>query len=260
MALFEMRFHSDSLKTSVSVNVIIPENAKTLIGMTSDGAAKFKTLYLLHGLSDDHSIWLRRTSIERYAADFGIAVVMPCVGRSWYTDTAYGAKYFTFVSEELPTACRRFFRGMSDRPEDNMIAGLSMGGYGAIKTALSCPDKFAYCASLSGALDIADFMHNLPWNEVKGNFGFEIKGTDELTGTKHDVYHLARRYKEEGHIFPKMYIWCGTEDGLLPSNRKFSELLTQLGVEHKYKESEGNHSWKYWDMHIQSALHFLLDE
>jgi S-formylglutathione hydrolase FrmB len=76
MAFFEMKYHSDALGIGVSVNVIIPERAKSLIGMKSDGQSTYKTLYLLHGLSDDHSIWMRRTSIERYAAEHGIAVVM----------------------------------------------------------------------------------------------------------------------------------------------------------------------------------------
>ena len=130
MAFFEMKYHSDALKIGVSVNVILPEKAKTLIGMTANGASAttYKTLYLLHGLSDDHSIWMRRTSIERYASDYGIAVVMPSVGRSWYTDTPSGAKYLTFVTEELPRVCQSYFRGMSDKREDNMVAGLSMGG------------------------------------------------------------------------------------------------------------------------------------
>ena len=94
MAFFEMRYHSDALKQGVSVNVIIPESAKTLIGMQASGEGSYKTLYLLHGLSDDHTIWMRRTSIERYAAEHGIAVVMPAVTRSWYTDTAYGAMMY----------------------------------------------------------------------------------------------------------------------------------------------------------------------
>ncbi|MBR5329388.1 MAG: helix-turn-helix domain-containing protein [Firmicutes bacterium] len=77
MAFFEMRYHSDTLKVGVTVNVIIPEKAKTLIGMQTGVGDTYKTLYLLHGLSDDNTIWMRRTSIERYAAEKGIAVVMP---------------------------------------------------------------------------------------------------------------------------------------------------------------------------------------
>ena len=207
MAFFEMNYHSDALRMGVSVNVILPEKAKTVIGMSADGKDTYKTLYLLHGLSDDHTIWMRRTSIERYAADYGIAVVMPCVARSWYTDTAYGMKYFTFVTEELPRVCRGFFKGMSDKREDNFIAGLSMGGYGAIKAALTCPEKFGGCASLSGALDFAIRKRLNITDELKGIFGEDFDETTDMSESVHDVGFLARRNSEQEQNSPKCI--CG---------------------------------------------------
>ena len=201
---------------------------------------------------------MRRTAIERYAAEYGIAVVMPNVSRSWYTDRADGARYFNFVTKELPDVCRGYFRGMSDKREDNIVAGLSMGGYGAIKAALSCPERFGMCASLSGALDISTFPANI--DEWKTVFGYELSDISELRGTKHDVYELARKNHKSNVPFPKMYMWCGTSDSLIESSRKFSGLLSEFGVEHCYEESEGNHSWKWWDLHIQSALEYLLEK
>ena len=258
MAFIQLQFHSDALMVQVSVNVVLPERATTMIGMEANGESTFKTLYLFHGLSDDHSIWMRRTSIERYASEYNIAVVMPAVGRSWYTDTVGGEKYLTFVTEELPTKCRSFFRGMSEKPEDNIVAGLSMGGYGAIKSALTRPDRFGMCASLSGALDIAALggMNLLP--EWRCIFDHNLQSTAELAGTEHDLFYLADQLKEQGKPFPKTFIWCGTGDWLLDSNVRFSAHLNALGVAHEYRTSEGNHSWKYWDMHIQSALAYLL--
>ena len=260
MAFFQMNYHSDALGMAVAVNVVIPESAKTLIGMKADGKSTYKTLYLLHGLSDDYSIWMRRTSIERYAAEYGIALVMPSVGRSWYTDTAYGANYLTFITKELPEVCRGFFRGMSEKREDNMIAGLSMGGYGAVKAALLNPDKYAYCASLSGALDIADFATRIKPEEMKGNFGFDIESADELIASKHDVFELARKNREKNIEFPKLYMWCGTDDYLLDHSRRFEAQLSQMGVEHLYEESSGNHGWKWWDAQIQNALKYFFDQ
>lgn len=261
MAFFEMHYHSDALKMAVTVNVILPEKAKTLIGMTANGASNYKTLYLFHGLSDDHSIWMRRTSIERYAADYGIAVVMPNVGRSWYTDTVTGANYLTFVTKELPEVCRSYFRGMSDKREDTLVAGLSMGGYGAIKAALTCPERFGACASLSGALDIAGFGNRDDLkHEWRGIFGFDLEMSADLSGTKHDIFALAKKNKDEGLPLPKLYLWCGTEDFLLDHNHRFVDLLKDLDIPHLYEESEGNHSWKWWDLHIQSALNYLLNQ
>ncbi|MBP3300783.1 MAG: esterase family protein [Clostridia bacterium] len=256
MAFIELHYHSDALGTGVTVNVILPEKAKTLIGMNAEGGDSFKTLYLLHGLSDDHSIWMRRTSIERYAADFGIAVVMPNVGRSWYTDTAYGAKYFTFVTKELPSVCRNYFRGMSDKREDTLIAGLSMGGYGAVKAALSCPETFGGCASLSGALNVLRYRGGLINEEWNGIFG--TKAEDYPDCFPDDVFYLVNRNLEQGIEFPKTYLWCGAQDYLLEDNHKFRDLLQEKGIAHRYEESEGNHSWKWWDLHIQDAIRYLL--
>lgn len=260
MAFLELHYHSDALKMGVSVNVILPERAKTLIGMRADsGAESYKTLFLLHGLSDDHTIWMRRTSIERYAAERGIAVVMPSVARSWYTDTADGAAYLTFITEELPNVCRSYFRGMSDRREDTMIAGLSMGGYGAVKAALVRPDRFGACASLSGALDISDLKGGddvIP--EWRGIFGFELDTNKQLRGTRHDVFALAEENKQKGLPFPTLYLWCGTEDFLLEQNRSFHAHLERLGVSHCYEEASGNHAWLWWDRHVQRAMDVML--
>ena len=129
----EMNFHSRELGRQVRANVIIPEQVR-------DTNQSYKTLWLLHGLTDDHSAWMRYSSIERYANELGIAVVMPNVDRSWYTNTAYDANYFNFVAKELPEVCRGLFKGMSGEREDNMVGGLSMGGYGAVKLVLTCPE------------------------------------------------------------------------------------------------------------------------
>lgn len=258
MAFLQMNYHSDALGMGVSVNVILPESAKTAIGITSGCGETFKTLYLLHGLSDDQTIWMRRTSIERYAAEHQIAVVMPCVARSWYTDTAYGGKYLTFVAKELPTVCRSFFRGMSDRREDTLIAGLSMGGYGAFKAALSYPECFGGAASLSGTLDIADASRNRPMDEWRGIFGFDLQSPADLLGTQHDLFTLATDVHAKNKPFPKLYQWCGMQDHNLSYNQRYDELLTTLGVEHLYEASQGDHSWPWWDLHIRDAMRYLL--
>ena len=257
MAYFEMHFRSKVLKMQVTVNVILPED------ISADGPAgaprgTYKTLYLLHGLSDDHTAWMRNTSIARYARDHGIAVIMPAVVRSWYTNTAYGAKYFTFVSEELPALCRSYFKGMSDKREDNFIAGLSMGGYGALKTALTYPERFGGCASLSGALDVTRYHKNYGLDEWGGNFGFGITDGSTIKDSENDIFALTKKNHSEGRPFPKIFMWCGTEDSLIKDNHAYRELLSELDIDFSYSESEGDHTWKWWDMHIQPALEYLL--
>ncbi len=129
MALLHVNFFSEVLGMSMNMDVILPQRTSGQIGMKGNRKdGKYPVLYLLHGMSDDHTIWQRRTSIERYVSELGIAVVMPTVHLSFYTDMKYGINYWTFISIELPSICREFFPNMSDRREDTFAAGLSMGG------------------------------------------------------------------------------------------------------------------------------------
>ena len=258
MALVHLDFHSDVLGMAVSCDVILPQKSKNLIGMETASSETYPTLWLLHGLSDDHTIWQRRTSIERYAAERGIAVVMPNCHRSWYCDMKYGGAYFTFLTDELPAVCRSFFKGMSAERDMNLIAGLSMGGYGALKCALTYPERYRAAAALSGAVDIAAYVDGKSllsephWYSVLGDF-------DKVRGSKNDLFHLAALAAEKEDL-PALYLWCGTEDFLLGSNRKLKAHLDALGIANTYEESEGRHGWGWWDMHIQDVLRFLFDK
>ncbi len=258
MALLQFVYYSHALKKTTQLSVLLPENDKAKGEAGRTGMRKYKTLYLLHGLSGDYTDWMRKTSIERYADKYKIAVVMPDVGRSWYTDTAYGAKYLTFITEELPKVCRGYFKGMSDKPEDNIIIGLSMGGYGAFKAALSHPGQYGYCASLSGSLDITREGRNQMPDEWRAIFDFTQKDASELKGTDHDLFALVKKRVAEKAPFPKTYFWCGRDDVCVRKNRELHALFDSLSVPHLYEESEGDHSWKWWDLHIQDALAYLL--
>lgn len=260
MAFLELTFHSNALQKNVPVSILLPENRKKA-GPSGAPEGTYKTLYLLHGLAGCHSDWIRKTAIERYADKHGIAVVMPGVDRSWYTDTAYGLNYFTFVAQELPAVCRSYFKGMTDRREDNLIAGISMGGYGAMKVALTYPECYCGCASLSGALDITrrgGRPYSLPeWQSI---FGFTMETPEELEGSQHDVFALAKQNKQKQAQFPKLYLWCGTEDKLIEYNRRFHTHLTDLNIDHCYEESDGDHTWDHWDKHFPTALRYILDK
>src|SRR3712207_1096864 len=149
MAFLTCNAFSESLEMGVTLNVVLPQATESQIGVNASVTpGDLPLLYLLHGLSDDHSAWLRYTSIERYAAEAGVAVVMPAVGRSFYANEAQGHRYWDYVSDELPRIIGDFFR-VSTRPQDTFVAGLSMGGYGAMRLALTFPDRFAAAATLS---------------------------------------------------------------------------------------------------------------
>ena len=167
MALLHVDFFSDVLGMCAEMDVILPERTRGQIGMEGKrGEGKYPVLYLLHGMSDDHTIWQRRTSIERYAADYGIAVVMPSTQLGWYTDMQIGLPWFTYITQELPAICRSFFPNMSEKREDTFVAGLSMGGYGALKCALRAPETYCAAASLSGAVDVSALTLEKPVKQV----------------------------------------------------------------------------------------------
>ncbi len=259
MAFLELNVRSHALNMNVPVNIVLPEVPSTdPLGGAPEG--NYKTLYLLHGLGGNHSDWMRRTAIERYASKFGIAVVMPGVARTWYTDTAYDANYFTFITEELPHICRSYFKGMSDRREDTFIAGNSMGGYGAVKAALTYPDRYFACICLSGALDITRKNRSYNLKEWQSIFGFDLDNAAQLEGTKHDIFHLLQQVKASGASLPQLFFSCGTEDSLIAVNRDYHALLERLEIPHVYEEQPGAHNWEYWDNHIKVALDAILTE
>jgi len=253
MAFVQCDFFSDVLQLSVSMNVVLPQPIRP----------SYPTLYLLHGMSDDHTIWMRRTSIERYADEYGLAVVMPAVGRSYYTDMAIGYRYWTFISEEVPQVARGFFP-LSAARENTFVAGLSMGGYGAFKLALSHPDRFAAAASLSGALDPATNRDDVPdyvppevvaaWRTERRNIFGEA---ETISGSPNDLFHLARQVAATNGPKPRLYQCCGTEDFLYDQNQRFLALAQSLNLDLIYEEGPGEHVWDYWDRMIQRVLAWL---
>jgi S-formylglutathione hydrolase FrmB len=247
MALIQCRFFSDTLGLSTSMTVIVPQNRPD-----GDG---HPTLYLLHGNSDDDTIWLRRTSIERYADAKGLAVVMPQAHRSFYTDMASGYRYWTFLSEELPKIACSMFR-LSEARERNFVAGLSMGGYGAFKWALRRPERFAAAASLSGALNMSASSSRNITEGLRADLKL-IFGESGAAEREDDLLWLVRRAADTRADLPKLYQWCGTEDFLYQDNLTFRDTCRAVGIELTYEEGPGDHTWEHWDRKIRDVLDWL---
>ncbi|MDQ8179469.1 alpha/beta hydrolase family protein [Pelagicoccus sp. SDUM812005] len=250
MALIQFDFFSETLRLSSSIKVVFSQRIK----MQKGADHKSPVLYLLHGLSDDHSTWTRRTSIERYVEDYDVIVVMPAVHRSFYRNTHAGHRYYDYVAHELPEICAQHF-SISQDPAKTFVAGLSMGGYGAFKLALSNPQAFAAAASLSGVLDIVGVAgereERLPdWPSIFGPDA-EIKGTED------DLLHLASQLKESNAPIPQLFQCCGTEDYLYLANQSFRAHAAKIGLQVKYEEGPGAHEWGYWDQTIQRVLDWL---
>lgn len=259
MALMHVDFFSDVLGMCMDMDVIIPQKTKGQIGMEGKaGEGQYKTMYLLHGMSDDQTIWQRRTSIERYVSKLGIAVVMPTTHLGFYTDTTYGLNYWTFISRELPRICREFFPRMSDKREDTLAAGLSMGGYGAWKLGLGAGETFGAAASLSGALDIGADHHRHRGDSKETLFRGIFGDPEQIQGSDNDLLALADKLISENKALPRLYAWCGTEDFLYEDNQKAWDHVRKLGFDLTWEESAGDHQWKYWDEKIQDVLRWWL--
>lgn len=240
MACLSWTFHSPSLRMATHAFLVLPEYP----------AQPQNTLILLHGLSGACDTWNRRTSIERYAQKHNLAVIMPEVQRSWYTDMVYGLPYFTFITDELPRLAANTLRVPVDAAH-LYVGGLSMGGYGALKCALRAGDVFSRGASLSGAADSRQLPPGGYWEDVFGP-------REQIPGSFNDLFAAAEELPPEKR--PPLFMWCGTEDSLLPGNRALRDHLLALGYELAYAESAGNHAWQWWDLHIQDVLRWLFPQ
>jgi S-formylglutathione hydrolase FrmB len=242
MAICELRYFSKALCKHTAANLILPEGAE----------GPFATFYLLHGLSDDHTIWQRRTSIERYVAEYPLIVVMPDGGRGFYCDGIAGDAWETAIIRDLIGYVDAMFPTRASR-EGRCIGGLSMGGYGAVKLALKYPDLFRSAVSHSGALA---FAHHPLVPSPEDPFATELSRVvgEHPEGGPDDIFALAERLPAAKR--PALRIDCGTEDFLLDANRALHAHLTQLGYPHEYAEFPGQHEWGYWDVHVQEALAF----
>jgi len=242
MAFCHVQWSSQVLSKQVGLYALLPDR----------GSPPFAVYYLLHGLSDDYTIWQRRTRIEWYVRDLPLIVVMPDGYRGFYTNHVQGPAYAEYMAEELPGFVERTFPAKRDRA-GRAIGGLSMGGYGALRLALGYPEKYVSANSHSGALmfgslppETEDPLQRAEFRQILG---------DDPRGSDHDLVHLARRAAAGGTV-PALRIDCGTDDFLLEHNRQFTAVLKTIGIEHDYEEFPGAHSWDYWDLHVQEGLSF----
>ncbi len=240
MALLDVHFEGTAIGKQSSMQVIMPQ-----------GKGPFPVLYLLHGLSDDHTIWLRRTSIERYVTGLDLIVVMPDGHRSFYINDPRpgGMAYEDHITTDVVGFIDRVFPTIPHR-DSRAVAGLSMGGYGAIMLALKNPSLFGAAASHSGALA---FTRKTP--KKQAIFG-PLEGA---LGGRYNCHRLASDLCKAGRTHrPALRIDCGVDDFLLDHNRGFHAHLSKLGYAHDYEEHAGTHSWAYWDEHIQETIPFVM--
>jgi S-formylglutathione hydrolase FrmB len=239
-----VRFQSKLLNTTLPYNVILPNDYATA------RSTRYPVLYLLHGLTGHYSDWVSRTNIAGYASEYRLIVVMPEGNDSWYTN-----KYESYILQELIPDVQQRYRTIEARYA-RAIAGLSMGGYGAIKFGLKSPHTFAFAASMSGAFAITRFSEEevpASWRESLRLFG----PVGSETRKANDLFEIVGKMQAEriGSL-PYFYFDCGTEDSplIFPSNRELASLMSEKKIPHEYRELPGDHSWSYWDNQVQEIL------
>ena len=244
MAHVRCDIKSNVMGMTTSLEVVLPDE-----GRMKDAPV----VYLLHGLSDNCSNWSRFTSVERYANEKGAAVIMPEVQRSFYADMALGIDYFAYVQRELPEICGRLF-GLSARREKNYVMGLSMGGYGALKCALTAPRQYAGCAAFSAAIEMEKRIQY-----AEGRLARELQavmGPDGKVPPEMSLQALLQ--KRKGSQLPKFFITCGEQDALYAENVHFVDSLKKKGAAVRFEHWEGNHQWEVWDRSVRMALEVFL--
>lgn len=264
MAIAQLNLRSDVLGLAVTVRLVLPQpmpGADTGADVPQAPPHGWPVLYLLHGLSDDETGWSRYTGLERYAKGRGLVVVMPSVGRSFYTDMASGLDYWTYLSEELPQTLRGWLN-LSTRRQDTFAAGLSMGGYGAFKLALTHPDRFAGAASMSGALDLATACRTETRPPYDREFDWIFGDRHAVGGGPNDLLALAEKLAARDRPRPALYQTCGDADFLFENNLQFRDHLRNLGGGRtwpfEYHEHPGEgHSWSYWDRMLPGVFNWI---
>lgn len=259
MAFLQVHFYSECLKRNVPMNVILPIEEKQ---GKEQMDSKLKTLYLLHGITDDHNAWISNTGIQRWAEEKNLAVVMPCGNNSFFVDLELpDNRYGEFIGREIVALTRRMFP-LSNRKEDTFIAGLSMGGFGALRNGLKYYDTFGYIAGLSSALHIFELPVGHP---ERGMFSEEDSVMGDLEqAAKTDknpriaVKNIIKEIEDNtDKKFPHIYMACGLQDRMITVNRLFRDFLQENGVPLTYIEEKGEHNWDFWNAQIQNVLEWL---
>lgn len=249
------QFRSKLVGASLPYRVIVPPSYNA----PAEGQQRYPVIYLLHGFGGHYTDWLSKTKLLQYASAYRFIIVTPEGNDSWYTDSASVPtdKYESYILQELMTDVQGRYRTIESR-EGRAIAGLSMGGYGALKFGIKHPELFAFAASLSGALgaavwtenDLRQFGAALP-RSVMQTFG----PTGSETRAANDLMKLVREFPAARLAsLPYFYLDCGTEDGLLPFSRALTDLLRERKIPYEYRELPGQHNWTYWDAQVLEVL------
>lgn len=251
MALVSLHYRSDQLKKTVEIMLAIPDCSAEFQKPLSE----YPVVYLLHGLSEDASSWIRKSNAERYALERGLVLVMPSVDRSMYCDGVLGQNYFTYLTRELPGYLEKVF-GLSRKREQNFIMGFSMGGFGAARAALTYPEQYAAWGSLSGLVDLMPMLFRLD-DSVREEFPFLAAEAGRIDTTPLNPVNLIDGEKQKQL---RGYLSCGLKDDLLICTRRFQEASQRAGLPNRFVYvPDRGHNWTFWEEQIPLFFDFITE-
>ncbi len=248
--------YAKTLEMDTGISIVTPDHFQS--------KEPYKVAYLLHGLCGSSRTWLEYSMLPVYAGKGNTVYVMPEVGRSFYMDMEYGFRYFTYVTEELPAICKDIFRISAER-EDTAIIGGSMGGYGALRCALSRPGQYGMCAAFSsGCLFLKEGIEELKANgmrqEYVEHFGQQLSrdfvaafGESYEWKPEYEITELAARAKKQG-VVPKLFLTCGTSDYFYQDYKRICQKFEALGVSFTAEEWEAQHDFPYFNDALKKAV------
>jgi S-formylglutathione hydrolase FrmB len=244
-------FDSASLGRAMKYRILLPAGYER-------GVRRYPVLYLLHGLMGSYIDWDTKTHLAEYAAPLQLLIVMPDAGDSWYMNSSANPqdRFEDYVVKDLIPEIDKTYRTIATR-HARAIAGLSMGGYGAMKFALKYPQLFVFGGSFSGVQAVAhDPAFKIPFGEKYNQQLLEIYGPPgSPERAANDVFALAE--KANPAALPYLWVACGTADGLLDGNRQFVALLQRRNIAYAYKETPGAHTWAFWDEELPAMFREL---
>lgn len=241
----KINFKSKELNMPVMVDVLMPQ-----------GHGNYKTLYLLHGAGGDHETWILNSRIADYVNNKNIAVIMPSGNNKFYINNIHGKKYGTFITKELINQCEKWFN-LSRKAEDRFIAGMSMGGYGAVYSSLTNPGLYNTAFSYSGLLNILERYDNPHRINLFPVFG----DRQQLLTNNLDINQVVNNIKSSNvENSTKYIITCGLQDGNICMNREFFNKAKEARLNVKYIEKDGTHDFQYWDECIKQTVKYICGE
>lgn len=251
MAIINFEFASKTLFQTARIEVFIPDNILQR-GNMKDAAV----MYLLHGKGDNEKSWGIESNAYKYAKQYGVIMIMPFAANSFYTNMAYGDRYWGFIAEELPKVLENSLK-ISSSKEKTFVCGYSMGGYGALKLGLTYPERYSAVGTLSGSLRSMKENKSKIVSGERPDLFLVFGDCGEKVKEENDIYYLTSKALKEGKNIPKLYIYCGKNDSLYDVNIRYKNFAIDNHIDLIFKDDDGNHSFEYWDEQLNIFLEVI---